>query len=168
MRTYEALYIVHPEVKDDEIQTIANNVETLVTDNGGAIVRSEIQGKRKLAYEVKRCTEGCYVLLRFQAEPPCITKLETYFRLAETIIRSLVVYFDEHTLRLEAEQEKRRQLELQASAAARSSDGEEDDDGRGRRRRPPRHRDDDDDDADDDRERGRRKRPARPAASDDE
>jgi small subunit ribosomal protein S6 len=170
VRTYEALYIVHPEVKDDEIQTIAKNVETLVTDNGGAIVRSEIQGKRKLAYEVKRCTEGCYVLLRFQAEPPFITKLETYFRLTEAIIRSLVVYFDEHTLRLEAEQEKRRQLELQAGAAARSLDDEEDDDDdRGRRRRSSRYRDDDDDDDDDDdRERGRRRRPARSAASDDD
>ena len=89
MRTYEALYIVHPEVKDDEIQTIAKNVETLVTDNGGAIVRSEIQGRRKLAYEVKRCTEGCYVLLRFQSGPEFITRLETYFRLTENIIRTM-------------------------------------------------------------------------------
>jgi len=170
VRTYEALYIVHPEVKDDEIQTIAKNVETLVTDNGGAIVRSEIQGRRKLAYEVKRCTEGCYVLLRFQSGPGFITRLETYFRLAENIIRSLVVHFDEHTLRLEVEQEKRRQAELQAGAASRSSDDDEDDDDdRNRRRRPSRYRDDDDDDDDDDdRDRGRRRRPARSAASDDD
>jgi len=170
VRTYEALYIVHPEVKDDEIQTIAKNVETLVTDNGGAIVRSEIQGRRKLAYEVKRCTEGCYVLLRFQSGPGFITRLETYFRLTENIIRSLVVHFDEHTLRLEVEQEKRRQAELQAGAASRSSDDDEDDDDdRNRRRRPSRYRDDDDDDDDDDdRDRGRRRRPARSAASDDD
>ena len=170
MRTYEALYIVHPEVKDDEIQTIAKNVEKLVTDNGGAVVRSEIQGRRKLAYEVKRCTEGCYVLLRFQSGPEFITRLETYFRLTENIIRSLVVHFDEHTLRLEVEQEKRRQAELQAGAASRSSDDDEDDDDdRNRRRRPSRYRDDDDDDDDDDdRDRGRRRRPARSAASDDD
>ena len=167
MRTYEALYIVHPEVKDDEIQTIANNVEKLVTDNGGAIVRSEIQGKRKLAYEVKRCTEGCYVLLRFQAEPEFITKLEGYFRLAEHIVRSLVVHFDEHTLRLEAEQERRKQAEVQSGPGSRSSDDDDDDD-RGHRRRSSRYRDDDDDDDDDDRDRGRRRRPARSAASDED
>ncbi|HOD50369.1 MAG TPA: 30S ribosomal protein S6 [Candidatus Hydrogenedentes bacterium] len=168
MRTYEALYIVHPEVKDDEIQTIAKNVEKLVTDNGGAVVRSEIQGKRKLAYEVRRCTEGCYVLLRFQAEPEFITRLEGYFRLTENIIRSLVVYFDEHTLRLEAEQERRKQAEVQTAHAARPFDDEDDDD-RGRRRRPSRYRDEDDDeDEDDDRDRGRRRRPARSAASDDD
>jgi len=168
VRTYEALYIVHPEVKDDEIQTIAKNVEKLVTDNGGAVVRSEIQGKRKLAYEVRRCTEGCYVLLRFQAEPEFITRLEGYFRLTENIIRSLVVYFDEHTLRLEAEQERRKQAEVQTAHAARPFDDEDDDD-RGRRRRPSRYRDEDDDeDEDDDRDRGRRRRPARSAASDDD
>jgi len=168
VRTYEALYIVHPEVKDDEIQTIAKNVEKLVTDNGGAVVRSEIQGKRKLAYEVRRCTEGCYVLLRFQAEPEFITRLEGYFRLTENIIRSLVVYFDEHTLRLEAEQERRKQAEVQTAHAARPFDDEDDDD-RGRRRRPSRYRDEDEDeDEDDDRDRGRRRRPARSAASDDD
>ncbi len=167
MRTYEALYIVHPEVKDDEIQTIAKNVEKLVTDNGGTIVRSEIQGKRKLAYEVKRCTEGCYVLLRFQAEPGFIARLEGYFRLAENIIRSLVVHFDEPTLRLEAEQERRKQLEVQAGTGTRTSDDDDDDDDRGRRRRPSRYRDDDDDDDDDD-DRGRRRRHGRSAASDDD
>ncbi len=167
MRTYEALYIVHPEVEDDEIQTIAAGVEKLVTDNGGAVVRSEIQGKRKLAYEVKRCTEGCYVLLRFQAQPELIQQLEKHFRLAEPIIRSLVVHFDEHTLRLEAEQERRRQAEVQASTASRASGGDDDDedDDRGRRRYGSRYRDDDDDDDDD---RGRRRRPARSAASEDD
>ncbi|MEA3365363.1 MAG: 30S ribosomal protein S6 [Candidatus Hydrogenedentes bacterium] len=167
MRTYEALYIVHPEVKDDEIQTIANNVEKLVTDNGGAIVRSEIQGKRKLAYEVKGCTEGCYVLLRFQAEPEFIQRLENHFRLAEGIIRSLVVHFDEHTLRLEAEQERRKQAEVQTTHAARSSD-DEDDARSSRKRRSSRYSDEDDEDDEEDRDRGRRRRPARSAASDDD
>jgi small subunit ribosomal protein S6 len=169
VRTYEALYIVHPELKDDEIQTIANNVEKLVTDNGGAIVRSEIQGKRKLAYEVKRCSEGCYVLLRFQAEPEFIQRMENYFRLTEGIIRSLVVHFDEHTLRLEAEQERRKQAEVQTAHAARSFDDEDDDDRSSRKRRSSRYSDDEDDEDDEeDRDRGRRRRPARSAASDDD
>ena len=54
MRTYEALYIVRPDVEDEQIQTIAKEVETLVTEEGGAIVRSEIWGKRRLAYDVKQ------------------------------------------------------------------------------------------------------------------
>ena len=116
MRTYEALYIVRPELGDEDIQTVVSEVETIVKDNGGTIVRSEIWGKRRLAYEVKKCNEGCYILLRFTSEPDFITRLESYFRLAESIIRSLVVHFDEQMLRLEAEQLKRKEEEILASA----------------------------------------------------
>ena len=119
MRTYEALYIVKSDVGDDEIQTMAKEVESLVTDNGGAIVRSEIWGKRKLAYKVKHCSEGCYVLLRFTAEPPFIRRLEHYFRLSESVIRTLIVYFDDKTLRLEEEQRLRNEAEARAGSAPR-------------------------------------------------
>jgi small subunit ribosomal protein S6 len=116
LRTYEALYIVKPDLTDDEIQTVAKEVDKLVTDNGGAIVRSEIWGKRKLAYKVKHCTEGCYVLLRFQAEADFVARLEGYFRLSDHIIRFLVVYFDERTLRLEEEQIRRNEADIRSGA----------------------------------------------------
>ena len=118
MRTYEALYIIRPDLADEDIQTITNEVETLITDNGGSIVRSEIWGKRRLAYEVKKFSEGCYVLLRFEAEPEFITRLEDYYRLAEAVIRFMVVHFDARTLRLEAEQARRKEAEIKAGAAA--------------------------------------------------
>ena len=95
MRTYEALYIVKPDMKDDEIQTIATDVETLVTSSGGAIVRSETWGKRKMAYEVNKYSEGVYVLLRFQSPATFVGKLANHFRLTESIIRDLIVYFDD-------------------------------------------------------------------------
>lgn len=140
MRTYEALFIVRPDLGDEEIQAVADKYQSMVTDQGGVIVRSEIWGKRKLAYEVKHFTEGVYVLLRFEAESDFVAKLEGQFRLSEQVIRYLVTYFDENTLKLEAEQQIRKQAELQASAESES--------GRGRPRRGS--RDDDDDDEDDD------------------
>lgn len=118
MRTYEALYIVRPDVRDDDVQTIAKEVETLLTENGGAIVRSEIWGKRKLAYEVQKCSEGYYILLRFEASPSFVARLENHFRLTDAIIRYLVVHFDERMLRLEASQKKRREAEIRAGALA--------------------------------------------------
>ena len=126
MRTYEALYIVRLDIGEDEIQTVATQVESLVTDNGGTIVRSETWGKRRLAYEVKGYTEGCYVLLRFQAEPTFIARLEEHFRLSEAVIRSLVVHFDERTLRKEERQAERREEEIRASAAKASRDDDDD------------------------------------------
>ena len=129
MRTYEALYIVAPELDDDAIQTVAQEVEALVTKNEGTIVRSEIWGKRKLAYPVQKHTDGCYVLLRFTANPEFVARLEGYFKLSEPIIRYLVVHFDEHALRLEAEQNRRKEEDLRASAAGgRSRHGQDHDD----------------------------------------
>lgn len=122
MRTYETLYIVRSELDDDAIQTVAKEVETLITENDGAIVRSEIWGKRRLAYEVQDCTEGCYILLRFQAEPVFIPKLENHFRLTESIIRYLVKNFSEQELRLEILQQTRNEEELRASAVSRVRD----------------------------------------------
>lgn len=144
LRTYEALYIVTPEAEDDVVQTVSKAVEKIVTDNGGTTVRLEIWGKRRLAYKVKKHMEGCYILLRFQAEPLVIPKLEMYFRLSEHIIRHLVTYFDEQTLRLEAEQQRRKDEEIRAGVGGRGvwgdrvrEDEEEDEEmprGRGGRR----------------------------------
>ena len=147
MRTYEALYVVRPDLADDEIQTIAKEVESLITANGGAIVRSEIWGKRRLAYEVHKFTEGCYILVRLEALPAFVTRLENHFRLTDAIIRYLVVHFDERMLRLEISQKERKEAEIHAGPPVRRrrDDDEDDDDEapRGRRRR-----DDDDDDDD--------------------
>lgn len=118
MRTYEALYIIRPDVAEDEIQTIAKEVETLLTDNGGTIVRSEIWGKRKLAYSVKHFTDGVYVLMRFEANAEFIKRLEQHYRLSEAVIRFLITYFDEQTLRLETEQQRRVKAEIERSAAS--------------------------------------------------
>jgi len=113
LRTYEALYIIRPDLEDTEVEGAAKTVESLVTSNDGTIVESEIWGKRRLAYKVKRFTEGHYVLLRFQATPSLVTRLKNHFRLADAVIRYLVVRFDEKTLRLEAEQKRRKEAELQ-------------------------------------------------------
>lgn len=127
MRTYEALYIASPNVEEGDIQTLSQEVEALVTSNGGTIVRSEIWGKRKLAYLVKKYSEGNYILLRFQANPDFIQKLELWFKLHDSVIRYLVTYFDEHTLRAEEEQARRKEEDLRKSAAGGRDDDDDDD-----------------------------------------
>lgn len=136
MRTYEALFILQPELAEDAAQTIATEVETLITDNGGVIVRSEIWGKRRLAYEVNGHSEGIYVLIRFESDPAFQAKLEQSFRLNESMIRFIVVLFDDKTLRLEIEQARRNEAILAAQNSSR--DGDDDDDGYDRTRRPAR------------------------------
>lgn len=145
MRTYEALYIASPELDEDGIQTMASSMEDLVTSNGGAIVRSENWGKRKLAYEVKKFSEGNYILLRFNASPDFIARLEAAFKLNESIIRYLIVHLDEHTLRLEEEQERRKKEELARSASRVGRDDDDDDEDAVPSRGGRRGRDEDED-----------------------
>jgi len=130
LRTYEALFIVQPNATEDEVQTIVKGVETLITEDGGTIVRSEIWGKRRLAYEVKKFAEGIYVLIRFEAEATIIKKLESSFHLNEEVIRYLNVLFDEKTLRMEALQLKQNEAQLEKKS---NSDDDDDDDDRPRR-----------------------------------
>ena len=128
MRTYEALYIIQHETSEGDVQTIAAEVETLITEEGGAIVRSEIWGKRRLAYEVNGQNEGIYVLVRFEADPTFVLKVESLFRLNESIVRSVVLLFDAKTLRLEAEQQRRNEALLAAQTERRGDDDDDDDD----------------------------------------
>ena len=116
LRTYEALYIVRPDLEDEEVETVSKAVESLVTEQGGAILQSEIWGKRRLAYNVEKFVEGRYVLLRFEADATFVARLKEYFRLADAVIRHLVTHFDEKTLRLEASQKERKEAELRKTA----------------------------------------------------
>ncbi|MCK5863473.1 MAG: 30S ribosomal protein S6 [Candidatus Hydrogenedentes bacterium] len=130
MRTYEALYIVSPELDDSAIQTVVTDVEGLISSNSGTIVRSDVWGKRKLAYTIKKHVEGVYIVLRFEANPDYIKRFEQQLRLMDPVIRYMVLYLDEQTLRLEAEQQCQYEEALRASADRHSRDDDDDDDER--------------------------------------
>ena len=136
MRTYEALYIIQPNAGDDEAQTVVDGVESLITEDGGTIVRSETWGKRRLAYEVKGFSEGIYVLVRFECAPTFVKKLESHFKLNEDVIRYLTVHFDEKTLGLETEQVRRNEAAIEARNATDRRRGDREDDSESPGRKP--------------------------------
>src|SRR5438309_732538 len=75
MRDYEVLYIVRADLDDDKVQDAVKRVNTLIERSGGTIERTNLWGKRKLAYEVKHQKEGAYVLQDFQLEPSRVPEL---------------------------------------------------------------------------------------------
>ncbi len=147
LRTYETIYILHPETGEEEVAKIEQQVDGSITESGGAIVLKDNWGKRKLAYKVDHCTEGHYLLVRHQSDPSFVASLEQAFRINERVIRYLVVHFDEKTLKLEEIQKLRTEEQLKAlgererTRGGRDRDDDDDDDDRGRR--PSRDRDDD-------------------------
>lgn len=135
MRTYETIYIIQPEAAEDEVETVIQAVESLLSEDGGAVVRKEVWGKRRLAYKVRGFQEGIYVLMRMECGPTFPRKLEDFYKLNESVIRYLVVLFEEKTLRLEVEQARRNQAALESRNAP-GREGPKSDDDPPRRHEP--------------------------------
>ena len=91
MRDYEVLYIVRADLDDDKVQDIIKRVNTLIEKAGGSLERTNVWGKRKLAYEVKHQKEGSYVLQDFQIGPDRVPELEAALKITEEVLRHLVV-----------------------------------------------------------------------------
>ena len=91
LRDYEVLYIVRADLDDDKVQEAVKRVNTLIERSGGGIERTNLWGKRKLAYEVKHQKEGAYVLQDFQLEPDRVPELEAALKITEEVLRHLIV-----------------------------------------------------------------------------
>ncbi len=91
MREYEVLYIVRADLDDDKVQDAVKRVNTLIERSGGKIERTNLWGKRKLAYEVKHQKDGSYVLQDFQLDPDRVPELEAALKITEEVLRHLIV-----------------------------------------------------------------------------
>ena len=91
MRDYEVLYIVRADLDDEKVQDAVKRVNTLIQRSGGAPERTNLWGKRKLAYEVKHQKEGAYVLQDFQLDPNRVPELEAGLKISEEVLRHLIV-----------------------------------------------------------------------------
>ncbi len=91
MRDYEILFIVRPDLDDDKVQEVVKRVNTLIERAGGAAERTNLWGKRKLAYEVKHQKEGSYILQDFRIPPERIPELEAALKITEEVLRHLIV-----------------------------------------------------------------------------
>jgi small subunit ribosomal protein S6 len=91
LRDYEVLYIVRADLDDEKVQDAVRRVNTLIERSGGAVERTNLWGKRKLAYEVKHQKEGSYVLQDFQFEPSRVPELEAALKITEEVLRHLIV-----------------------------------------------------------------------------
>ena len=91
MRDYEVLYIVRADFDDDKVQDAVKRVNTLIQRSGGTSDRTNLWGKRKLAYEVKHQKEGSYVLQDFKLDPNRVPELEAGLKITEEVLRHLIV-----------------------------------------------------------------------------
>lgn len=90
MNKYESVIIISPVVEEEGIKNLVKKFSDLINTDG-KIESVEEMGKRKLAYEVKKNTEGFYVLFNFEAKPELIAELERNYRIADEVIKFIVV-----------------------------------------------------------------------------
>ena len=94
MRTYESIFIVHPEVVGDDQAAIIDKYKTVLTDQGAEILKVDNWGVRTLAYPVKKQNKGCYVLVIFDAEPTVISEFERRMRIDDKVIKFQTVVLE--------------------------------------------------------------------------
>ncbi len=130
LRHYETLYLLHPDLNDEERETRAEKLQKIITDDGGKIVKVDPWPLRKLAYRVMKQTQGWYVCMEYAAPGSTILELTRNMRLDESLMKFVTIkkadVFDPAVLeRAEAEaaakakaEEEAREAEEAAAAAA--------------------------------------------------
>jgi small subunit ribosomal protein S6 len=94
------MFIVRPDVVDEELDKLIAGFESTVTTGGGVIKSIEKMGRRKLAYLVRKFSDGNYVLLTVEADGALVAELERRLRVSEPVIKFITVRTDEEDKRL--------------------------------------------------------------------
>jgi small subunit ribosomal protein S6 len=120
-RTYELMFIVRPDMADEDLDKLIANLESTVTSAAGTVKGVDRMGKRRLAYAVKKFRDGVYILMTIEGTGTVIHELERRLRVTEPVIKFLTVRIDEEQKRLEKIKklrEARKKVSAQPAAAA--------------------------------------------------
>jgi small subunit ribosomal protein S6 len=120
-RTYELMFIVRPDMTDEDLDKLVSTLGTAVTSSNGTVKSVEKMGKRRLAYTVRKFHEGVYVLLTVEGGGGVMHELERRLRVTEPVIKFLTVRIDEEQKRLDkikAIRDARKKVSAQPAAAA--------------------------------------------------
>jgi small subunit ribosomal protein S6 len=99
-RLYEVMFIVRPDMVEEEVDKLIAGFSTTVTNGGGVVKTVEKMGRRKLAYMVRKFNDGNYVLLTIEANGAVVLELERRLRVTEPVIKFITVRMDEEEKRL--------------------------------------------------------------------
>jgi small subunit ribosomal protein S6 len=120
-RIYELMFIVRPDMTDEDLDKLISTLQSVVPASGGSVQRVDKMGKRRLAYTVRRFHEGIYVLMVVEGGGPVIQELERRLRVTEPVIKFLTVRIDEEQKRLDKIKklrDARKKVSAQPAAAA--------------------------------------------------
>ncbi len=94
MRKYEIIFIVRP-LDEEATNAVIDKFSKLIAANGGTIEKEDRWGKKRLAYEIKKETEGFYVLFYTTCEPACINECDRVMKITDEILKHMIVRSNE-------------------------------------------------------------------------
>jgi len=124
-RAYELMFIVRPDMVEEDLDKLISTLETAVSSTGGIVKSVERMGKRRLAYTVRRFHDGIYVLLTVEGGGGLIHELERRLRVTEPVLKFLTVRIDEEQKRLDKIKKIRDARKKAAPAPAATAEGGE-------------------------------------------
>ncbi len=90
-REYELIYIVRPDVAEDDLGTVQERTDKIIVDRGGTVLKVDNWGTKRLAYEIQKHGKGHFVLFDFLSEPDTVAELERTLRIDDKVLRFLTV-----------------------------------------------------------------------------
>ena len=91
MRDYELMYIVRPNIAEDEVAGATDKVDTMITNLGGSVGEKNPWGKRRLAYPIDKYEDGYYIVSKIKLDTSRTRDLEEQLRISDDVIRHILV-----------------------------------------------------------------------------
>lgn len=91
MRDYEMVLILRPDIPDENLQASLDNISRLITSKGGVVSKIDSGGRKKLAYPIKRFSEGNYFLAQFKMDAKMVGELEKPLLISQDVVRHQIV-----------------------------------------------------------------------------
>jgi len=95
LNKYEIGVILRPTLEEEALKAELDRVQELITRFGGTVEKVDEWGRRRLAYEIDKQTEGIYYFITFSAESPVPAEIESRARIMENVIRYLIVRLED-------------------------------------------------------------------------
>jgi len=96
MRRYEMMVILDPSLEERTIQPSLDQFLKVITSAGGTVDKVDVWGRRRLAYEIDKKSEGIYTVIDLVAEPDTVKELDRQLNLNEAVLRTKILRPDQH------------------------------------------------------------------------
>ena len=127
MRSYQSVLILKPDIEESRIDEALGKIGEFIKSNGGACLKTEKWGKKRLAYRVKKNRFGVYLNIYHTLEPSGVVDLERKYKLFDLIIKFMVVYLSDEELERALSREDSDESNDEGAKETQNDDADEND-----------------------------------------